>query len=207
MESGNFILFIAASVVIIITPGPDMIYVLTQGIARGKKAGVLSAVGVVSGLFVHTVVAAVGLGIIIATSQIAYSVVKYIGAAYLLYLGVRAIKEKAEIRINNGTGADEKKVYINGFLSNLFNPKIIVFFIAYLPQFINPSKIDTQIGLIILGLSFSVMGAVFLSIVGYAAGRIGDIIKKSDAIIRIAGKMSGGVMIGLGLRLALDERR
>lgn len=207
MEPAAISLFLITSIVIIITPGPDMIYVLTQGISKGKKAGILSAVGVVSGLIIHTIIASLGLGIIITTSRIAYTILKYTGAVYLCYLGIKSIREKTKIDINESKDFHTGKTYINGLLSNVFNPKIIVFFMAFLPQFIDPNKINPQKLFLILGLAFAVMGAVFLSVIGYMSGRIGTLLKKNQVILKWMNKIAGSILIGLGLRLVIEKRK
>ena len=208
MEPVAIGLFFITSVVIIITPGPDMIYVLTQGISKGKKAGILSAIGVVSGLLIHTIIASFGLGIIITTSRIAYSILKHAGAAYLCYLGFKAIREKSKIEINESKkDFNTSKTFINGLLSNVFNPKIIVFFMAFLPQFIDPNKVNSQKAFLTLGLVFAIMGAIFLSIIGYMSGRIGALLKKNKTIMKWMNKVAGSIMIGLGIRLAIEERK
>ena len=206
METTAFTLFMVTSVIIIITPGPDMIYVLTQGISKGKKAGVLSAGGVVTGLLIHTVIASLGLGILITTSRIAYSILKYAGACYLCYLGIQSIRDKTKLDIRESRELNSGRTYINGLLSNVFNPKIIVFFMAFLPQFIDPGKVNSQKGFLVLGLVFAAMGAVFLSTVGYMSGKIGLILKKNSAIMKWMNKLAGSIMIVLGLRLAIDEK-
>lgn len=125
MDWSNLAFFVAASWILIITPGPDIIYVITRGISQGKKAGVISAVGVTLGILVHTVFAAFGLAIILRTSALAFLAVKFSGAVYLIYLGVRAIQNKSDLKLNNDkakTGI--RTIFIQGILSNVLNPKI-----------------------------------------------------------------------------------
>lgn len=201
-------LFITMSWILIITPGPDMIYVITRGISLGRKAGMYSAFGVTLGLMVHTTFAALGLSIILKTSGIVFQIIKYLGACYLLYLGVRAIIERNKFTLNNNqNNLNKSRIFIQGLLSNVFNPKVALFFLAFLPQFVQPDSSGITISMITLGLLFTVFGFVFLCIVGCFSGYIGMQLLKKPNIARYLQYISGIVMIGLGLRLAFLKKR
>ena len=206
-EITNLGLFIAMSWVLIITPGPDIIYVITRGMSLGRKAGLYSAFGVTLGLLVHTTFAALGLSIILKTSGMVFQIIKYLGAGYLLFLGVRAIIERNRFTINNRpNNLNKSRIFLQGLLSNVFNPKVALFFLAFLPQFVRSENSSNAIGMVILGLLFTAFGFVFLCIVGYFSGYVGAQLLKKPNIARYLQHISGLVMIGLGLRLALLKK-
>lgn len=208
MDWSNLVLFFAASWILIITPGPDMIYVITRGISQGKKAGVISAVGVTLGILVHTVFAAFGLAIILRTSALAFLAVKFAGAVYLIYLGVRAIKNKSHLKFINGKSkAGIRTIFIQGILSNVLNPKIALFFLAFLPQFVNPENGSASMQMALLGLTFALFGIVFLVLLGYFSGRIGSWLSNNQKCTQKIRWFTGSILIALGLRLAFMQRR
>src|ERR1051325_11325284 len=138
IEPAKFLLFVGVSWALILAPGPDMLYVITRGMTLGRKAGMLSAVGVICGILVHTTAAALGLTVIFQTSAFAFQVVKYIGNFYLIYLGIRAWMDKTTFSLQPSPSAvSSRRLFLQGVLSNVFNPKIAVFFLAFLPQFVD----------------------------------------------------------------------
>jgi threonine/homoserine/homoserine lactone efflux protein len=202
----NFQLFIISSIIIIIAPGPDFIYVTTRGISDGNKAGVISAIGISVGLLIHTLFAAFGLSAIIQASRIAYSIIKYLGAGYLIFIGIKAIISKNKIdefktdrTYNNGN------IFKQGILTNVFNPKAIVTFMAFLPQFVNGDISHPVIQFTLLGLILSTMAIIWFGFVGYFAGIFGSIIKRNKIIQEGIKYISGSIMILLGLRLAIKK--
>ena len=207
-EVSNLMLFIAASWVLIITPGPDSLYVLTRGIAQGKQAGVISALGVTLGILVHTLAAAFGLALVLQTSALAFLVVKYVGALYLLYLGIKTLKDRSSL-----TFAPEHKprqlhtLFWQGVLSNVTNPKVALFFLAFLPQFVHPESGSVPVQMMVLGLIFAFFGVIYLSGIGYSAGHVGAWIAKHPRYLKPLRLATGGMFLGLGLRLAFTERR
>ena len=205
MES--FTLFIVASIALIITPGPDIIYVLTRGIANGKWSGAISAIGVTAGILVHTMAAACGLAVLLKTSTYAFWTLKVAGGLYLMYLGYQVIKNKKAFEIAGlQKSFDMKKCFIQGFLSNVLNPKVALFFVAFLPQFVNKGSANQSLDMIFFGLIFAVMTIIFLMILGLFAGGIGAWLKEKK---KIAGKIrigSGSVLLLLGLRLLTPEK-
>jgi len=208
MEWSNFALFFAASWILIITPGPDMIYVITRGISQGRKAGVISAVGVTLGILVHTIFAAFGLAMILRTSALAFLAVKFSGAGYLIYLGVKTFKNKSDFTFDN----DKQKVgirtiFVQGILSNVLNPKIALFFLAFLPQFVNPEHGSASIQMVYLGLTFALFGIVFLVLLGYFSGGMGSWLSNKQNYAEKIRWFTGSILIALGLRLAFMERK
>ena len=208
MEWSNFTLFLAASWILIITPGPDMIYVITRGISQGRKAGVISAIGVTLGILVHTIFAAFGLAIILRTSAVAFLALKYTGAGYLVYLGIKAIKDKSVVAFkNNRPKASIKTIFTQGILSNVLNPKIALFFLAFLPQFVSPEYGNASVQMICLGIMFAFFGAVFLALLGYYSGSIGAWLSGRQRCADKIRWMTGSILIALGLRLAFMQRK
>lgn len=207
IEITNPGLFITMSWILIITPGPDIIYVVTRGISLGRRAGMYSAFGVTLGLLVHTSFAALGLSVILKTSGMAFQIIKYLGAGYLIYLGARAIIERNKFTINtNNNNINRSKIFIQGLFSNVFNPKVALFFLAFLPQFVESGSSGSALSMVVLGLMFTVFGFIFLCMVGYFSGYIGTQLLKKPNITRYLQHISGIVMIMLGLRLAFLKR-
>ena len=208
MDWSNFALFLAASWILIITPGPDMIYVITRGISQGRKAGVISAIGVTLGILVHTLFAAFGLAIILRTSALAFLAVKFAGSGYLIYLGVQALRNKSDFALSEDKPkAGIRTIFIQGILSNVLNPKIALFFLAFLPQFVNLSHGNASIQMAYYGLTFALFGIVFLVILGYFSGSIGSWLSSKQYLAQKIRWFTGSILIALGLRLAFMERR
>lgn len=206
-EIENILLFLGLSWVLIVTPGPDLIYVLTKGIANGKRAGLISAVGVVLGILVHTVFAAVGLSAILQTSALAFTMIKFVGAGYLIYLGVKSLLGSKDWKISQGAPSSNRKLFTQGLLSNTLNPKVALFFIAFLPQFISTtSTVSVPIQLITLGLLFATCTLIFLSLLGYFSGAVGLYLNRKKKLASIIQYISGVVMVMLGVRLAFTRK-
>jgi threonine/homoserine/homoserine lactone efflux protein len=192
---------------VIVAPGPDNILVLTRGVTLGRKAALVSAAGASTGLVCHSLFAAAGLSALLARSAVAFSVVKYAGAAYLIYLGVRALLNRERFVFSReapplGFGS----VFVQAVASNVLNPKIAVFFLAYLPQFA-----DTSAGvapqLLGLGLSFALLTWALFSAIAFFSGSLGGWLRNRPGFASGLGWLTGGVLISLGLRLALPGRR
>jgi threonine/homoserine/homoserine lactone efflux protein len=207
IEPAKFLLFVGVSWALILAPGPDMLYVITRGMSLGRRAGMLSAVGVICGILVHTTAAAFGLTLILQTSLLAFLVVKYLGAAYLIYLGVKAWREKNTFRLpSSPLDVSLRRVFWQGVLSNVLNPKIAIFFLAFLPQFVEKGSSQVSIQMVTLGLTFAFFGLCFLLAVGYSSGTIGGWLARQPQYAQFLGRLAGGILIGLGIRLALTER-
>ena len=206
IEPTKFALFIGVSWALIISPGPDMIYVITRGMAHGRRAGILSAIGVVCGILVHTTAAAFGLTLILQTSAFAFLFVKFIGAAYLLYLGIKAWQDKSTFTLQTSTpAANSGALFWQGVLSNVLNPKIAIFFLAFLPQFVDKgSHVAGQ--MVLLGLTFAGFGLCFLLVVGYFSGTIGRWLTYRPKYAQFFQRLTGGILVGLGIRLAVTEK-
>ena len=204
----NSVLFLTASLVVIVAPGPDNILVLTRGVAQGRSAALVSAAGASLGLVVHSGFAAVGLSALLAQSAVAFSVVKYVGAAYLIYLGVRALLDRGGFAVQRGEGPIPlRRVFTQAVASNVLNPKIAVFFLAYLPQFADPTKGGTALQLLALGLAFALLTLAIFGALALFSGTVGSWLRTRPKFADGLGWLTGGVLILLGLRLALQERR
>ena len=208
IEPAKFTLFITVSWALIIAPGPDMLYVITRGMTHGRKAGILSAIGVICGILVHTTAAALGLTLIFQTSALAFAIVKYIGAIYLVYLGIKAWQDTSTLSLQSITAsASAPRLFWQGVLSNVLNPKIAIFFLAFLPQFVDKGRGYITVQLILLGLTFAFFGLCFLLVVGYSSGSIGSWLTRRPHYTKSLQRLSGGILVGLGVRLAFTERR
>lgn len=207
IEPAKFAVFIGVSWALIIAPGPDMFYVITRGMAHGRRAGILSAIGVVCGILVHTTAAAFGLTLILQTSAFAFLLVKYVGAAYLVYLGVKAWREKRTFSLKTSPLiVKSRTLFWQGVLSSVFNPKLAIFFLAFLPQFINKGSSHGTVQMFILGLTFASFGLCFLFVVGYFSGTVGRWLTRRPRYAQFFQRLAGGILIGLGIRLAAAER-
>ncbi len=208
IEPAKFTLFVAVSWALIIAPGPDMLYVITRGMTHGRKAGIVSAVGVIGGILVHTTAAALGITLIFQTSAVAFLVVKYLGAIYLIYLGVKAWRDKSAFSLQASTSSvSSQSLFWQGVLSNVLNPKIAVFFLAFLPQFVDQASSQVTLQMAILGMTFAGFGLCFLVVVGYFAGAVGAWLTRSPQYTNTLRWLTGGILISLGVRLAFAEQR
>ncbi|HEX2108554.1 MAG TPA: LysE family translocator [Rubrobacteraceae bacterium] len=206
MSDTNIALFVAASLAVIFAPGPDNVYVLTRGIAQGREVALVSAWGMCSGLLFHTTLAAVGLSAILARSAVAFSLVKYAGAVYLVYLGVRTLLNKEEFvtSAEEAPAARLKTFYFRGLTMNLLNPKVGVFFLAFLPQFVGSATDGVILRLVALGLIFALLSVVVFSAIALFSGIVGDRLSRSPRLVTALQWLTGCVFAGLGVRLGLS---
>ncbi|WP_028923552.1 LysE family translocator [Pseudonocardia acaciae] len=203
------VLFVVTTAVAMVTPGPDMLFILGCGMRGGPRAGLLATAGVATSEVVHVAVAAAGLVALFETVPVAFTVVRIAGACYLIYLGVQLIRQRgagaaAEMPAAGG-GVSGRRAYLSGLLTNLLNPKMVTFTIAFLPQFIAPQLGQVWLQFVILGailvtLEFLVDGAV-----GVFAGQIGAWLRRRRAARRRIDVATGGLFIGLGVRLAAER--
>jgi threonine/homoserine/homoserine lactone efflux protein len=201
------VLFTATTLVAMVVPGPDMLFVLGCGVRGGPRAGLLATAGVATSEAVHVAVAAAGLVALFAAVPAAFTVVRIAGAGYLIYLGVQLIRHRHDgaVRVPVEGRVAGRRAYLRGLLTNLLNPKMVTFTIAFLPQFINPrlGAVWVQfalLGAILIGLEFLVDGTV-----GVLAGRIGGWLRRRQAARRRIDLATGGVFIGLGVRLVVER--
>lgn len=201
----NFPFFVLTSIILIMAPGPDFLYVTTRGISQGKRAGLLSAAGISTGLLIHTLLAAFGLSAIVQASRIAYEVIKFIGAAYLVYLGVRTVLSKEKLIDGENEIGKKKNSFHQGVLTNVFNPKAIITFMAFLPQFVDIKIKHPIFQFLFLGIILSVIALTWFGVIGYFSGLVGSFIKGSKKFQNTVKYISGSILVMLGLRLAIKE--
>ena len=216
--------FVPASIALILAPGPDSLYVLTRSIGGGQRNGLASALGTSTGILVHTTAAVLGLSAILRTSALAYTVVKYAGALYLLYLGVQTIRHKedfdlqvddadtdAEADSGGGVGGeistdvDTVESYRRGVVINVLNPKVAVFFLALLPQFVTPGA-GAWLDMSLLGVTFTVLTMCYLGTLALVSSRVKAVLTNRPRVTDAIRWAAGSVIIGFGIELAIDER-
>jgi threonine/homoserine/homoserine lactone efflux protein len=194
--------FVVASFLLWLTPGPDTMYILARSVAQGRRAGLVSALGIGSGLLIHTVFAAVGLSAILATSTVAFSGLKVAGAAYLIYLGVRALGRKAgPLGSWQVESLSSWRVYRQGVVSNTLNPKVAIFFLAFLPQFVDPVAAQGPMPFLFLGAIFVVGGTLWSVGQALCAASATRAIRRNPRWLGWLERLSGCVYIALGLNL------
>ena len=200
-------LFIAASLLLIVTPGQDMVLVMSRSIAQGAAAGVVTAAGVSVGLVGHTLLATIGLGAILRTSQWLFLALKLIGAAYLIYLGIVLLRTRAtEFAVPTVASHSLARLFFDGAVSNLSNPKIAVFYFAFLPQFVSPGAAHPALSVFVLGLVFAALTFLVKGPVGYFAGLLSAWLRARPSALVWLYRSSGAVLVGLGLKLAFERR-
>jgi threonine/homoserine/homoserine lactone efflux protein len=208
LQEANLILYLTASLIVIVAPGPDNILVLTRGVTLGRRAALVSAGGASVGLVAHSLFAAAGLSALLQQSTFAFSVIKYAGAAYLVYLGVKALLSKEALDVSGAIGPiGLKSVFVQAVTSNVLNPKIAVFFLAFLPQFADPVAGSVALQLLSLGLTFALLTWGVFSVIACFSGTLGSWLRSRPSFASGLRWLTGGVLIGLGLRLALPDRR
>ncbi|MEN7429250.1 LysE family translocator [Chromobacterium sp. TRC.1.1.SA] len=199
--------FLAAAMLITVTPGPDNLMVLSQGISRGRRQGMAFGLGCALGCLNHTLLAALGVSALIAASPLAFAALKIAGGAYLVYLGWGAIRSSgASFDANaqaSGPQGSLAATFRRGLIANAINPKVVLFFLAFLPQFVNPAQGPVGLQTAILGALFTLQGALIFGALGYFSGHVGQWLAKSRKASQWLDRIAGAVFIGLGLRLIL----
>jgi threonine/homoserine/homoserine lactone efflux protein len=201
-------IYVVASLALILTPGQDMIYVITRSLAQGRFAGVCSALGVIVGILVHTALAALGVGAILQASEALFFALKLLGAGYLVYLGIRLFLSEAPALDARAAGRALRPwaLFWQGVLSNVSNPKIVLFFLAFLPQFVDPASPHPTRDLAALGVLYAMLGLPVKVGVALAAGGLARRFARSPGAGRRLNRVSGTLLVGLGLKLAAAER-
>ena len=206
LETSSLALFVVASVALIAAPGPDMLLMTVRSLGGGPRDGVIVTAGLVSGVLFHTGIVAFGLAALLAASPLAFTVVKWIGAGYLVWLGVKALREPI-LPLELAAAPRRyraRELLAQGFLSNALNPKVALFFFTFLPQFADAGRGPVWAQIVLLGLLFALMGFTSYAALSFAVGRARGFL--GTGARRVFTRVSGGVMIALGLRLAVAER-
>lgn len=201
-------LFVLASVTLLLTPGPAVLFIVARSVERGKVAGLVSVLGIHLGTIVHILAAAVGLSALIVSSTLAFSVVKYLGAAYLIWIGIRTLMAPdLPLEISAKSTKPLHRLFQEGFIVNLFNPKTAIFFLAFLPQFVDPARGALHWQILVLGFTFMGLGMLSDAMFALAAGAAGDFLRRSRRFLRFQRWFAGLSFIGLGVTAALVSRK
>jgi threonine/homoserine/homoserine lactone efflux protein len=202
----HYPLFILTAVTLNLYPGPDTLYILGRSISQGRGAGVVSVLGVGSGAVLHTIFGAVGLTAILAASETAYQVVKWAGAGYLIYLGLTMLLAKSEGHEDAKTPQQSLgRIYVQGVITNVLNPKVALFFLALIPQFIAPGAAHPGLAFLTLGLTFVTTGTLWCLIVALAAGAVHKRLCGGGRVAAWLKRLGGGLLFALGARLAFSD--
>jgi threonine/homoserine/homoserine lactone efflux protein len=202
----HYWLFLATAIVLILTPGQDTFFILGRSLAGGRAAGIAAALGISAGSVIHTFLAALGLSALLATSAYAFMAVKLVGAAYLIYIGIRALVSRSNgLSGEDSCGAEDGRrwdAFRQGIVSNLLNPKVALFFLALMPQFIEATSTHKVAAFLALGLSFVTLGAIWCVILAIAAAGLRGAFLRRPSVGHVLNKVAGVLFIGLGIRLA-----
>ena len=201
------VLFLAAALALNLSPGPDMLYVISRSLEQGRKAGIVSALGIGVGTLAYTFVTALGLSALLLSMPILFNAIRYAGALYLAYLGFRMLFAKVVKTFGTAEGRPVhiplRRVFRQGVTTNLLNPKVALFFLAFLPQFVDQSKGQVVLQLVMLGLLFDTSGTSVNVLVATLAGRVGDSLKKRSIFSRIQRTLPALILIALAILVAL----
>ena len=207
-ESSQLYLFLIASLALLLTPGPAVLYIVARSINQGRMAGIVSVLGVETANFLHASAAALGLSAILVSSALAFDVVKYLGAGYLIYLGIRKIISRDD-EANTEISQQERlsRIYTQGFVVNLFNPKTALFFFAFLPQFVNTSNANVTLQMFLLGIMFVVMALITDGAYALISSSIANRLNTNQNFARNQRYFTGLIYIGLGVVTAFTGSR
>ncbi|MEO0619039.1 MAG: LysE family translocator [Pseudomonadota bacterium] len=207
MTEISWTLFLAATLAVVLSPGVDMMLVLSRGLAHGARAALATTAGLGLGIACHTLIGAFGVGALIAASPLAFAVLKIAGAVYLAWLGVRALLHaRGSLRVPASAPLPLGRVFLQGFIANIANPKVILFFLSFIPQFVPADSVTPVRDLIVLGLVFLCVALVVKTGVGLAAGGLSKRLQSHPAILLWINRVSGVVLIAFGARLLFEPR-
>ena len=202
-SSSSLLLFTSAALLLLVIPGPAVFYIVGRSIGHGRSAGLVSALGISVGSLVHTAAAAVGLSALLVSSAIAFAVVKYLGAAYLIYLGIQKLRREEPLELSGGAPSVKlSRVFVQGIVVNVLNPKAALFFFAFLPQFVDPGRGNVAGQILFLGVLFALLGVTTDSFWALTAGTVGNMFRRNPRAMRTQHYVSGGMLISLGVATA-----
>lgn len=203
----TLLLFMAAALALNLTPGPDMLFCLGSGAHRGPKAGVAASLGVAAGAMVHTAAAAFGLAGLLMASPLLFEIVRWTGAAYLVWLAWNTYRAAPPVADGTAvTQSDITRIFLRGAVTNILNPKVAIFFLAFLPQFIDPARGSVVVQALVLGTMMNISGTIVNGLVGAGAGGLGRTLARNPTAARVLNYASGTVFLGLAVRLGLMSR-
>lgn len=199
----QFIGFLSAALLITVSPGPDNLMVLSVGMSRGRRQGMAFGLGCALGCLSHTVLAALGVSALIKASPLAFGALKVVGGAYLIWLGIGALRSRGGTRVEGAGLPDEslRKLFVKGLVANAVNPKVVLFFLSFLPQFVVAERGDASWQTAQLGLLFTAQGVLVFGLLGYFSGTVGAWINRHPAAGTWMDRLAGVIFVGLGLRL------
>ena len=203
----QFIGFLSAALLITISPGPDNLMVLSVGVSRGRRQGIAFGIGCALGCLSHTVLAAIGVSALIAASPLAFGALKLVGGAYLVWLGIGALRSRGGARVASAGLPDESlgRLFAKGLVANAINPKVVLFFLSFLPQFVVAERGDASWQTAQLGLLFTAQAMVLFSLLGYFSGAVGTWINRHPGAGMWMDRVAGAVFVGLGLKLIISR--
>ena len=201
-------LLVALTILVCIVPGPDMLYIISRSTGQGRSAGVVSCLGIATGGLLQTTAVTLGISGFFLVVPIAYDIIKYVGAAYLVYLGIRFILNHEEMQTSSyDRKADFRKAFFQGSLTTLLNPKVALFYVAFLPQFVDPTRGHVPLQLLILGLLFNITSLAVDTSVALLASLLGTWLKRRSRAEKLIHWLTGSLLVGLGVRLAFSGRQ
>lgn len=207
IDSATLLTYVAIVLGFVFIPGPATLLTVARASTSGTKVGIATGTGVAAGDLIHTLMAVVGISAVIATSAVLFTIVKYAGAAYLVYLGIRAVFAGAPTGEARGMAAvSTNQAFQQAIVAEVLNPKTALFFLAFLPQFVNPAHGSVALQLTILGALFVLLGLCSTAVFALTAGRLGRVLSRSQTVLKWQGKVVGGLYCALGVRLAMQER-
>lgn len=208
MTPHSYLLFVCSSIALALVPGPDMAFMLARCIAQGRRAGVLAALGFNVGSYVHLTAAVLGLSAVLATSTVAFNVIRWLGAAYLIYLGIGALISKQgafAIAGSSPVRRSNASIFWQAFLTDVLNPKVILFFFAFLPQFIDPHAGHPTLQLLLLGVTVNMVCLPINLLLVTASARLTESLRQNESISKWLQRGMGALFVGIGLRLAAQK--
>ena len=207
MITDQFWIFVVSGLLLNLTPGNDMLYVIARSSGGSERAGIVSALGIGAGCFVHMLAAVAGLSALVAQSALAFEILKYAGAAYLVYLGLRSIFDRSSSTTRETSHTRSmSRIFWQGVLTNVLNPKVALFFLAFLPQFIDASKGSLSLQILFLGTWFNVMGTLVNILVALVFGRLGARLSRIPKFMQWQQRFTGIVLMALGIRVAMTNK-
>lgn len=206
LTTAQILAFLLTAVMLTATPGPDNLMVLSMGMSKGRRSGIVFGLGCALGCLSHTLLAVIGVGALIAASPNAFLALKWVGGAYLVWLGVQALRHAGAVRIDGASSSQAateslRRTFAKGLFANAINPKIVLFFLSFLPQFVDVSRGSTELQLGLLGLLFTAQAAVLFGLLGYFSGSVGGWINRKPKVGVWLDRLAGTVFVALGVRM------
>jgi threonine/homoserine/homoserine lactone efflux protein len=206
IDPSTLALFLLAVLALLLSPGPNMAFVLSHGIAHGAGGGLAAALGIGAADIILTLGAVTGITAMVAAWPPAFDVIRYLGAVYLLWLAAKAVRSSGAVDVSGGGYADSGRIFRRAMLNSLLNPKALLFYLVFLPQFVDTARGDVLVQFAALGCTLAVVGVLFHAALGMFSGRIGKLVNRSPAAARLQNRLLGGVLAALAMRLLLLER-